>query len=102
MNSRLALTEAELAEVRGILTAHLPQGIRVRAFGSRARGGCKPWSDLDLELSGSGPLPIALLAQLAEAFEESTLPWKVDLVDRHYASDAFASVIDGSAVLLEF
>lgn len=96
----VALTGAELAEVRRILDAHLPEGIAVGIFGSRAGGSPKPWSDLDLVLEGPEPLPLSLQAALAEAFDESALPWKVDIVDRKAASATFGRIIDAGLVAL--
>lgn len=101
MMDGLALSAQEISVVRTILTSHLPVGTRVQIFGSRAQGNAKPWSDLDLALQCEGPLPLSLLAVLAEAFDESCLPWKVDIVDRTSVSDSFASIIDGQAVLLD-
>jgi predicted nucleotidyltransferase len=94
----IALTPFEIAEVRAVLAAHLPAGISVGVFGSRAGGQPKPWSDLDLVLEGDSPLPLALLARLAEAFDEAKLAWKVDLVDRRAVSEAFGRIIDASRV----
>lgn len=98
MTGDLALEAAELAEVRAILARHLPPGARAWAFGSRAGGQPKPWSDLDLALQGPAPLPLSLLAELAEAFDESALPWKVDLVDRATVSEAFGRIIDAGRI----
>ena len=100
MTSELALSDDELAAVRQILREQLPPDISVHVFGSRAGGRVKPWSDLDLVLEASGALPIALLGALAEAFEESELPWKVDLIDRKSASAEFGRLIDQSKVAL--
>ncbi len=96
----LALTAGELAEVRAILAAHLPPDVQVGVFGSRASGPAKPYSDLDLVLEGDAPLPLALLAAPAEAFDESALPWKVDLLGRRAVTDAFGAIIDASRVPL--
>lgn len=101
MRSGLALTDDECALVRAILHRHLPRGFRVGVFGSRANGTAKPWSDLDLVLSGERPLPLSVLAELAEAFDESALPWKVDLVDRAAVAEAFGRLIDDSAIALD-
>ena len=90
----LALTAAEQAELRAILARILSPDVRVWVFGSRAGGTPKPWSDLDLALEGPAPLPLPVMAELAEAFEESALPWKVDLVDRATVSEAFGRIID--------
>lgn len=96
----LTLNDKELLVVRAILRAHLAPNTKVSVFGSRASGKAKPWSDLDLMIDAQMPLPIELLAALAEAFEESELPWKVDLVDRQTVDCSFAEVIAQSQVEL--
>lgn len=102
VDPRLKLSRVELAEVKAILRAHLPRGVRVCVFGSRAGGVPKPWSDLDLALDAGKPLPLAVIAELAEAFDGSALPWKVDLLDRNVASDAFVKIIDGGTLPLDW
>ena len=99
MKSALALTDKELSLVNAILRAHLPDSVTVHVFGSRATGPVKAWSDLDLVLETNGPLPLSQIAALAEAFEESALPWKVDLVDRSTVSDGFGRLIDQSKIV---
>ncbi len=96
MNATLALSAEEAAEVRAILDAHLPPEVRVGVFGSRASGKAKAWSDLDLALSGPGPIPLNLMAELKEAFEESALAWKVDIVDRACVSPEFNRIIESA------
>ena len=98
MSAGPALSEAETATVLDILRRQLPAGVRVHVFGSRASGHQKPWSDLDLVLEGAELLPLSLLAELAEAFDESALPWKVDLVDRMAVAEDFGRLIDRSKV----
>ncbi|MEL0211887.1 MAG: nucleotidyltransferase domain-containing protein [Novosphingobium sp.] len=100
MTARLHLSDQELAEVRTILRHWLPDGATVRVFGSRAGGHPKPWSDLDLALLGPDELPLSLMAALREAFDESALPWKVDLVDCRSVSPEFAAIIDRDGVPL--
>lgn len=96
---RLALQPAELATVRVILRQHAPN-MTVWAFGSRARGQAKPYSDLDLALISDQPMPSAQLAALAEAFSESDLPWKVDVVDWARTEPGFRAVIARDKVVL--
>ena len=98
MTAGLSLTGSERDEVRRILAAHLPAEVRVAVFGSRVRGTPKPCSDLDLALTGPALLPLSLLAELAEAFDESALPFKVDLVDRTAINPAFGAIIDATAI----
>lgn len=94
--SEIALEDAELAQVRSILRAHLPEDVAVAVFGSRAGGQVKRFSDLDLVLEGPAPLPLSLLGMLAEAFDESLLPFKVDLVDRRALSESFGAIVDAT------
>ena len=56
------------------------------AFGSRVsewprRGTLKPYSDLDIALYGLRPADDLPLAHLRADFEDSGLPWRVDLSD---------------------
>jgi predicted nucleotidyltransferase len=82
------LTGEQLACVRRILAARLP-GREVRIFGSRATGRAKPCSDLDLVVMGEEKISDLSLADVAHAFEESDLPFRVDVI--HWA-DAPASL----------
>ena len=94
------LSGDELSVVCEILREQLPCDVTVHAFGSRAGGRIKPWSDLDLVLEGTAPLPLSLLGALAEAFEESPLPWKVDLIDRNALRGEFGRLIDQTKVAI--
>ena len=73
----------------------------VWAFGSRATGKAKPYSDLDLAIITDQPLPLNRQAALAEAFSESDLPWRVDVVDWAAASEAFRNIIARDKVVLQ-
>ena len=99
MSPALSLKPGDEQIVRTILKRHLPRGTRVFVFGSRAGLSSKPpkpMSDLDLSLEAASPLTLATLARLAEDFDESPLPWKVDLVDRASVSEAFGRIIDAT------
>ena len=74
------MSEQQLALIHKILATWLPAH-EVRLFGSRARGTSKPYSDLDLVIMGDTPTPLTTMGQLHEAFANSDLPWRVDLVD---------------------
>lgn len=92
--------ELDLDTVKAILHAHVP-GREVWAFGSRARRSAKPYSDLDLVIMGDAPLSLDALAALNEAFAESDLPWKVDVVDWARLGDAFRRIVERDRVLLQ-
>jgi uncharacterized protein len=72
---------------------HVPE-CEVRAFGSRVNGAAKNYSDLDLAVVGSGKLSDDTLRRLKEAFEESDLPFRVDVLDWHATSPSFQKVIE--------
>lgn len=97
MPVNLHLTKNETAEVRKILVSLLPPNTKVEVFGSRAGGAIKPWSDLDLAIDAGRPLSLAERADLTEAFDESSLAWKVDIVDRATVSERFGAIIDRTA-----
>jgi len=99
----LVLRAEELAIIRAILRAHLPPGALVWAFGSRAGGGrVKPFSDLDLAIDSGRALSIDERAALREAFSESDLPWKVDVVDWRVAEAGFRARVAGERVALDW
>ena len=91
----MKLQDKELALVQKILSEIVPH-CEVWAFGSRVKGNPKPFSDLDLALVDNKPIPLDTRASLAEAFSESDLPWKVDLVDWHSISPEFQKIIRAS------
>jgi predicted nucleotidyltransferase len=89
-----------LALVERILAEHVP-GVQVRAFGSRVVGRARPHSDLDLALMAPAPVALPILARLALAFEESDLPFRVDLVDWARTSEPFRRVIASASEPLQ-
>lgn len=82
-----------LEKVRTILGKYVPQ-CEVRAFGSRLSGAAKDYSDLDLAVVASGKLNDDILRHLKEAFEESDLPFRVDVLDWHDIASDFQEVIE--------
>jgi type I restriction enzyme S subunit len=87
------------AIVRDILREHVPHH-QVWAFGSRARGTARRYSDLDLAIITEDPMPLPRLAALKEAFSESDLPWRVDVVDWAGTGDRFRRIIERQRVPL--
>lgn len=60
---------------------------RVYFFGSRARGEGRRSSDVDLAVDGGGRDISFSLALLREKLEESSCPYRVDVVDMNRAGD---------------
>ncbi len=71
------LSAATLTTIRFILTQE-PKVKKAILFGSRAKGTYKLGSDIDLALVGE-ELDIDTIGRLARAFEESSLPYQVDV-----------------------
>ncbi len=97
----LQVSEAHFDLVHAILHANVPASVTVSAFGSRAKGTAKPFSDLDLALEADHPLPPGLFGALAEAFDDSDLPWKVDVIDWNAATPEFRALIGANRIVLE-
>lgn len=82
--------QASLDEARRIILEVLgPYPAEVYLFGSRAWGGARRRSDIDIGILGKGPLPITLWSRLQESLEESTIPYPMDLVDLATVESAF-------------
>lgn len=86
--------------VLGVLKEQLPEGARVWVFGSRATGRARRYSDLDLAVDAGRRLTIDETATLREAFEESDLPYVVDIVDWNTVNEGFRKIIEGCRLAL--
>ena len=85
---------SQLDLVRGILSRRIP-GAKVWIFGSRSRGeGVRSSSDLDLAVDAGHKMDLALLAELREDFDESPLPFSVDVVDLHAMDPGFRKLVE--------
>ena len=100
MNDRIEIEPRHREIVAAILHRHVPRR-EVWVFGSRATGQSRPYSDLDLAIGGDIPLSLAILAALSEDFENSLLPFKVDVVDWATAPDSFRQIIAPTRILLQ-
>lgn len=97
MTSRIDLSPEHLRLVRAILREHVPDR-NVRAFGSRVTGNAKPMSDLDVCIMGEAPIGSATVARLRDAFSESLLPIRIDIVLWAGLTPAFRAKIEESSI----
>jgi amidophosphoribosyltransferase len=95
----IAISLEELAIVLSILRARIPDRA-VWVFGSRANGNARRRSDLDLAVDGDEPLPLRLRSELAEDFDQSDLPYRVDVVDLASITPEFRKHIEGDFIPL--
>ena len=94
------LNPNHLATVKAILAEHVPE-CEIRAFGSRTTWTAGDYSDLDLAVAGEGPVDWRTLGRLKEAFEESNLTMRVDVLDWHAISESFREVIERDYVVVQ-
>jgi predicted nucleotidyltransferase len=75
--SRFGLAASVIDRINGIFARH-PRVREVRLYGSRAKGGYRDGSDIDLTIMGSD-VPDLELLHIASEIEELPLPYTVDL-----------------------
>jgi len=95
----IAVSEDSLKMIKNILSKTIPH-CEVRAFGSRVNGTNREYSDLDLAIVGEKKLGISVLGDVQEAFMESTIPFRVDVLDYNAVSEKFRGIIDAEYELI--
>ena len=89
---RININPEDLATVSAILQRIVPNH-EVHAFGSRVKDTATEFSDLDLVVITQQPLSLATYTELCEAFSNSDLPFRVDILDWSVLSDHFKELI---------
>ncbi len=79
--------------IRQILDEFIPSR-KVMVFGSRISPAAKPYSDLDLAIMGDEPVELSTLALLKDAFAESDLSFRVDVLQWCRTSPEFKKVME--------
>ncbi len=98
---RIDLSPDHRAQVLGIIRRRLPDA-RIWVYGSRARGRARRYSDLDLMLDAGGqPIPLRIMGDLDEDFDESNLPIIVDLHDMALTDARFLERVRKDFLLLD-
>ncbi|SJM92414.1 conserved hypothetical protein [Crenothrix polyspora] len=97
---KIDLTAQDWYEVNLVLKKHVPE-YPVWAFGSRVKGTAKAYSDLDLAIITQQPLSLTKMAAFKEAFDESNLSIRVDVVDWVTASEVFRKIIEQDKVVVQ-
>ena len=68
--------------------------IKVVIFGSRARNDVTDASDFDFALDSNSKIEKSIMISLNEMFEESTIPYNVDIIDYNNVSKAMQDQIN--------
>ena len=89
------ISEQEMTIVCDIIQRYAAD-CEVLAFGSRYKGNHKKFSDLDLAFIAPAGAKLGLkrAGQLEDAFSESDLPYRVDVVDYNGLSEGFRKIVD--------
>ena len=87
------LEEKYLYTVKKILAEYKNRIDKVYVFGSRTREKHKKYSDLDLAIKFTADADKNTLLFLKDAFENSSLPINVDIIDLDDISDEFKNAI---------
>ena len=98
---RIDLSAEHRVQVLDIIRRRLPDA-RVWVYGSRAKGRARRYSDLDLMLDAGGqPIPLNIMGDLDEDFDESNLPIIVDLHDMALTEARFLDRVRKDFLLLD-
>ncbi len=94
------LSPEHLAEVKLILRTNVP-GCQIRVFGSRITANAAKYSDLDLVICSDRIIEKSLIWKLEEAFSDSDLPFRVDVLDWQDISEQFRRKINEDYEIME-
>jgi predicted nucleotidyltransferase len=89
-----------LKMVKNILQKNLSREAKVFVFGSRANNKAKKFSDLDLAISTPREISLTVFANLRSSFEESDLPYKVDIIDLNAIDQSFRKNIEPDLIMI--
>ncbi|MCY4611604.1 MAG: restriction endonuclease subunit S [Gammaproteobacteria bacterium] len=92
------ITSSQRKTVLALIQQYLP-GVAVWAYGSRVKWTSRPQSDLDL-VAFASPEQKDRVGDLREAFEESDLPFRVDLFVWDEVPESFREQIEGERINL--
>ena len=90
------LDEKYILEIKKIIGKCLTH-YTLYLFGSRTKGTSKKYSDVDLAIL-SGEMSEEIKSKLDFLFEESTLPYKIDIIDLSNIKENFYNSIKDSLV----
>jgi len=96
----LDIAEKHLKTIKRILAEYVGD-CEVRAFGSRVSDTAKDYSDLDLAIIGKTKTNRRTRMLLREAFEESDLPFRVDVIDYNVISETFREIIEKNYEIIQ-
>lgn len=89
----LQLETEHLMTVKKIVKQHVDDKVwQPIIFGSRACGRARKYSDIDIGFLGPRPVSQQVIYRVIDDFEESDLPYKVDVVDFYNVDENFKRI----------
>ena len=79
--------------IKETILAEIPN-VEIYIFGSRVQGNALEYSDVDIALKNEEKISIESILKLKVKFENSTFPYKVDIVDLKNLKDEFREIIE--------
>ena len=95
----VSVTEREMEIIVNIVKSHVNES-NIMVFGSRYYGTNRKFSDLDIAIRAICKIPLAKLGKIRDAFEESELPYQVDVLDYNSISPEFRKIIDSGCCVI--
>jgi uncharacterized protein len=86
------VAQEHLESIKKIFQKFIPER-RVLAFGSRINGKSTKHSDFDLVIMGDECVYNKSMAMLEYAFQESEIPFRIDLIEWATTSEPFRKII---------
>ena len=87
------LEERHLNFIKDMLRKHITNpNAKFYIFGSRAKGNFREYSDIDIAVNSPG-LTLDDRLRLLSDFENSTFPYKVDIIDLNTVKEYFKNII---------
>jgi uncharacterized protein len=97
---QIQLSEEHLKKIKTILRHYFPTS-QIWLFGSRVTGTAKKYSDLDILIKiVEHERATASLIKLKHAFDDSDLPFQIDIVDWDKTSAEFREMVLKEAIIL--
>ncbi len=87
----LDLADRYVDFIKNTITSILPD-VEIFIYGSRVQGKAREYSDVDIALRGD--IDFDKLLKIKALFEDSTFPYKVDVVDLSSLTPEFLNIIE--------
>ena len=88
----ISITKEQRDFIKSVFDRYCPDA-QIIVFGSRVKGTHAPHSDLDVTIRGEEPMEGQVLFNIGHDFEQSDLPFIVDVSDFHQLSGEFQNHI---------